>query len=426
MTDREAMYQSVLAHPDADLPRLVFADWLEENGEDALAVFIRVQCELARLPKWHPVWINAGWVDTSWLHGYNRIERVREVAGGATVDAYRRGFPWQLRVTDLPGFLPSGDSVFNRHPIGGLDIDWRDRPDLSGLASAPWLSKISRLDFHLGEMAEADIRPLLESERATRLDELHFQFGGIAASGLTALLRSPLARQLRELRLRGNFFGDHGRPAGEAFGDRVSLPALERLDLTNDRMPGGVVIRVLESLAAPKLARLELADCRLGPDGARLLAGCAKVSTVESLNLAKTEPGANGMKSLAASSNLGSLRILKLSSNRLGPVAVKAMVAAPWFAGLRVLGLNDANISDSGAVVIANSPASANLHALALARNAITDPGAKALLDSPHLSSLIHLDLHDNEISPPLLAALRARFGGQVGWDKVFYPKKKR
>jgi len=105
---------------------------------------------------------------------------------------------------------------------------------------------------------------------------------------------------------------------------------------------------------------------------------------------------------------------------------VKAMVAAPWFANLKVLDLSNANISDSGAVVIANSPAPAHLLVLDLTRNAITDPGAKALLDSPHLSSLIHLDLRDNEISPPLLAALRARFGGQVGWDKVFYPKKKR
>src|SRR5262245_1243255 len=33
--------------PDEDGPRLIYADWLEEQGECDRAEFIRVQCELA-------------------------------------------------------------------------------------------------------------------------------------------------------------------------------------------------------------------------------------------------------------------------------------------------------------------------------------------------------------------------------------------
>src|SRR5262249_12087028 len=40
--------------PDDDTPRLVFSDWLEEQGEIARAELIRVQCELARLPTFDP------------------------------------------------------------------------------------------------------------------------------------------------------------------------------------------------------------------------------------------------------------------------------------------------------------------------------------------------------------------------------------
>ena len=36
--------------PEEDGPRLVFADWLKQQGEPARAAFLRVQCELARLP----------------------------------------------------------------------------------------------------------------------------------------------------------------------------------------------------------------------------------------------------------------------------------------------------------------------------------------------------------------------------------------
>lgn len=43
--DWNALLAGVAAHPDADLPRLVAADWLEERGEEDRAAFIRLQCE---------------------------------------------------------------------------------------------------------------------------------------------------------------------------------------------------------------------------------------------------------------------------------------------------------------------------------------------------------------------------------------------
>jgi uncharacterized protein (TIGR02996 family) len=43
--------RTILAEPDGDVPRLIFADWLEETGNDsnaAWAHFIRLQAELGR------------------------------------------------------------------------------------------------------------------------------------------------------------------------------------------------------------------------------------------------------------------------------------------------------------------------------------------------------------------------------------------
>lgn len=53
MTDRDAFLAGILANPDADLPRLAYADWLDEQGNEgdsARAEFIRLQCELVREP----------------------------------------------------------------------------------------------------------------------------------------------------------------------------------------------------------------------------------------------------------------------------------------------------------------------------------------------------------------------------------------
>jgi uncharacterized protein (TIGR02996 family) len=55
MTPNQSILQTVLANPDDPLPRLVYADWLEEQG-DPRAEFIRVQCELARTAPSDPRW----------------------------------------------------------------------------------------------------------------------------------------------------------------------------------------------------------------------------------------------------------------------------------------------------------------------------------------------------------------------------------
>src|SRR5687768_5571910 len=47
MTDGDALLAAILANPDDDTPRLVYADWLQENGDDTRAEFIRLQCRNA-------------------------------------------------------------------------------------------------------------------------------------------------------------------------------------------------------------------------------------------------------------------------------------------------------------------------------------------------------------------------------------------
>src|SRR5262245_19557042 len=57
MADHEGFLQDILATPEDDAPRLIYADWLEENGGAEgrdRAAFIRLQCERARLPEGDP------------------------------------------------------------------------------------------------------------------------------------------------------------------------------------------------------------------------------------------------------------------------------------------------------------------------------------------------------------------------------------
>ena len=42
-----AFLRTILADPDDDAPRLIYADWLDENGDSDRAEFIRLQVRLA-------------------------------------------------------------------------------------------------------------------------------------------------------------------------------------------------------------------------------------------------------------------------------------------------------------------------------------------------------------------------------------------
>src|SRR5437868_6697241 len=72
MNDRDALFAAILAHPDEDTPRLVYADYLEEQGEGEYAAFIRKQIELSKVEEWDELWIRAKYFDPDTVGGKNR------------------------------------------------------------------------------------------------------------------------------------------------------------------------------------------------------------------------------------------------------------------------------------------------------------------------------------------------------------------
>ena len=48
MLDREPFLKAIFADPASDLPRLVFADWLDDRDEHEWAAYIRHECQAAR------------------------------------------------------------------------------------------------------------------------------------------------------------------------------------------------------------------------------------------------------------------------------------------------------------------------------------------------------------------------------------------
>ncbi|MGH7227507.1 MAG: TIGR02996 domain-containing protein, partial [Gemmataceae bacterium] len=57
MDHERVFFEAIREAPHDDAPRLIYADWLEEQGgaaRTARAHFIRIQCRLAELPEDDP------------------------------------------------------------------------------------------------------------------------------------------------------------------------------------------------------------------------------------------------------------------------------------------------------------------------------------------------------------------------------------
>src|SRR5215213_6729162 len=113
MSDRDALLQAILAAPDDDAPRLVFADWLDEHGEPDRAEFIRVQVELARLPFYEPRHADLNRRAEILLAPWRRKWRLPHLAAH---QAFRRGFVERITL-NAELFISRAAELFGQCPL---------------------------------------------------------------------------------------------------------------------------------------------------------------------------------------------------------------------------------------------------------------------------------------------------------------------
>jgi uncharacterized protein (TIGR02996 family) len=431
MNEQDGFLRAIIEQPDDDGHRLVYADWLEEHGEEARAGFIREQMELAKLPEHDAA--NVRW---------RRAFRDRNNPSYPNLPlpflpdglrwapfCYQRGFPSKLQVFDLESLCREAARLFDQAPIQALDIDARHIRDLSPLTNAPWLSRIIRLEFSLGRFGEKPIERLVNSPHIGRLRDLLFEFEGITDAGLARLLSDPLAARLHKLGLRNNFFIERGQPLRSVFSEIGPLPVLESLELQSNRLEPPIPRALLRGDLLPALRTLHLDANPLSDTGVVTLGGSRGLGKLETLGLSHTDPMVEGVSAIFEAPFAANLRVLHLAGDRLGPRAMKQLADSPALAGLRVLNLGDNPLKDRGATDLARSPYLTGLLFLDCQRAGLTDAGAIALLDSPTLRGLIHLDLHNNDLSAALVRRVRARFGqfsaSDPGTARVRQPRKK-
>jgi uncharacterized protein (TIGR02996 family) len=411
----DAFREDIIAHPDDDAPRLIYADWLEEQDtpqDRARAEFIRVQCALARTDEEGPArWVlqkREAELLRSWRGEWSGSLRV--LAWG---EEFERGFVGSVTLA-LEHFGARADEVFRLAPVRRLclTVGTGIADPLSLLrqvADSPHLSRLTSLRLQLHLSAEA-VKALFESPYWGSLDELELHCPELGEAEMRALLASPRAGQLQRLAL-----GLDPEVVG-VLAEVLTLTRLRSLHLFGGTLSAEVLQRLAESpnLAGVmgRLEALALPGAVLGTLGAEVLAAVGAAPKLRRLDLSSNSIGPDGMRALAASPLLAGVSWLNLSRNVAGALGVEALAGSPHVGALRTLLLHFNGIPDAGARALASSPMLDGLVWLDLAANRITDAGALALARSPCLANLARLELARNDISAAVAEEVLECFGG--------------
>jgi uncharacterized protein (TIGR02996 family) len=429
MSERTALLNAITADPDDDAPRLVYADWLDENcpdrvpspaaGPSARADYIRVQCRLAAGAYDDPDyaellererdlidWLNTHDPDPD--PGLDGLIAATLFPPGGEWGEYRRGFLEEVGfdtygpaaeetvvtlnevlqrelprttartlcledATDEEIALFACQPVFGR--LRGLRLDYlaegSEDEAVAAVARSARASGLRRLFLDL-PLDTAGFEALAGSRYLGNLESLAMEYP-VPAAALKILGSAKWFRNLRRLRLWTGG-GDHFR----ALGELPPMPRLESLSLRGGFEPRPVGAKwFVASDSFPRLRHLDLDGVHMPPDIVAILAR-----------------------------GRWPLRHLNLSGNDLRKAGAEALAAAKFAPSLQVLELRNGGITAGGVEALARSEALAGLRWLELTGNPIGPGGLAALARSEPLRGLRVLNLSaTNTARAPLAAA---------------------
>jgi uncharacterized protein (TIGR02996 family) len=465
MPNAEAFLQAILAEPEADGPRLVFADWLDENGDPVRAEFTRVQIALARMPEDDPRrpalvarelelietlrdrWLRehaemvAGSSEKAPDDPFQSCDRFRSWLRGvgdesAYPDAtFERGmFDWVRMVG--PMFCREMCTLFRDWPVRHL---WLVQAEycVRELADWPWPGRVTKLILSHSTFLRGDAVHFLGSPNLADLRELTVAHDSeIDPADVAGLVGLRLDR-LESLNFSGGRYR-FGPAEATTLAAWSQMSRLTRLELKSQRLGSDGV----ETLCAPgrleRLTHLSLPYNGITPAGARAVARSGFFGALEVLNLGgnplgdegiihltrgphrgrlgcldltRTDCGPAGIGELLRSADLRSLTELKLSFNRIGAEGVADLAGTPSLAGLQTLELGASGMNDEWTRALAASTYLRRLRSLHLSENAVGDAGLRALIDSGCLASVLTLELRNSGLGDESARAL-ARWPG--------------
>jgi uncharacterized protein (TIGR02996 family) len=454
----DGILRAICENPDDDGPRLVYADWCEEQGDADRAEFIRLQCQLeagdpfapGRRAQFRREWQLLQRHGERWIRddGLADIVDPRTLGQSSPNSRFRRGFLDRAWFMSPDDFLRAAPRLFARAPVTGIALwggytippesrEWFQNTYMTvylrenGYGPYQGLQEPAGTDFP----EPVEFRRMVESPWFVRLRA--FAMNTIYADRRhVELLGAWLAaRQLRELDLSGTFC-----IAGEGWEALARAPicsGLQSLGLDRCHLGLDGLQHVVNCPHLAQLRRLSLeADptrTAVGPAGIQLLCAAQALTGLRELNLYGQGGGAQGLRTLAEWPGLARLTRLDLSHfygeyPGAGPMppAFAAFVRSPHWEGLRELNLEGGQLGDLEAFL--DGPNLATLRVLTFAYEfhrydgygevPLQDEAAALLARCPHFADGLEVHIAPTGLTKKGLRLLGDRFGDGL----ILYP----
>lgn len=438
--------EEILAEPDSDVPRLIYADWLEEQGSPR-GEFIRVQCELDQLDRLDPRFIDLKWRNDELLNAHGR-DWATEFQQDFRKASYTRGFIDTITLKART-FLKSGNELFRGFPVKWLRLNYI-RGTSQQWAECDALQQLRYLDLAELKVPETDMLGLLSSPHLRNLR-------GLKIGGYEQEFSSDIARVLAVERISGSleelyFAGEESAIQSlliEA-GNSVGLPSLQHLKLKAfsyegrvvseelSRVPFGVLqeldvdgpvtvadVRQMVLLPVDRLRRLRLTSVPAA--GLDLLSEKMTLENVEQLELPYGDARLRAAQTLFRGEHLKKCHTLNaqvfsdFSSSGHADQFIQLLVSHAPLKALRSLRLS--KLQEGHLKMLAESPHLENLQALHLSESELSVEDLRALANSHLSTSLRSLTLSQMCPSPQGFRELAAgQFSNllQFGVDRRF------
>ncbi|MBX3227463.1 MAG: TIGR02996 domain-containing protein [Labilithrix sp.] len=273
--DEAKLLAAVLADPETDDARLVYADWLTEHG-DPRGEFITVQCLLktpifgADVDDLHPDHVTLGKREHELLkaHGKTWLEPIRKYVH---TWRWRRGFLEML--TGNGALFPGAKAIFATHPVTHLELRGLKKPDYAMIAKTDFGS-LRWLNLAEVRMTSKDTH-VLGGKNLASLETLLLWANPIDDAGIVKLAESSHLTKLRELSLMDCAIGDE---AVIAIARSKVFSNLEVLNIADTKATDEALLALASSKTLKKLQHVELGydDDQFSPKARKALAKALK------------------------------------------------------------------------------------------------------------------------------------------------------
>lgn len=357
MTDRDALLAGIVADPADDLPRLVFADYLDDHGDADRAEFIRVQCEMAA----GPAADRRGLLTARERELRDRHRKLWRVPGLAGSQRFVRGFVESVETT-ADSLIAAGPDAFRGVPVRTVRLVNADRR-VDEAGKLPVWRTVESLVLNNNTFGSGDrLRRFFAPGHFPRLTSLHLRHNLLWPDGVQALAALDVTPRLTVLDVSANPVTDDG---AACLATHPGFRNLRELSVRSDELHFADCVHAVGAAAVAgsrtltRLTALNFAGQYLGDAGLISLAASPNSASLADLNLSYNDIGALGagsVEELVNSRHFPRLERLNLAGNRFAAPAVAALLRWPRLATLARLDLRDCGIGDAGRDLVRASP----------------------------------------------------------------------